>query len=81
MGLSGKNLGVEFRQRMQLATYAASLDYFGALIDLLESMHLSAHFESCEPVLDPLKSAKTAKELEMIRKSARIAGGGLRLST
>ena len=76
MELSGKNLGVEFRQRMQPATYAASLEYYGALIDLLESMHLSAHFVCCEPVLEPLKAAKTAKELEMLRKSARIAAAG-----
>lgn len=74
--LSGKNLGVEFRQRMQPATYAASLDYYGALIDLLESMHLSAHFVACEPVLEPLKASKTAKELELMRTSARIAASG-----
>ncbi len=76
MSLSGKNLGVEFRQRMQPATYAASLEYYGALVDLLESMHLSVHFVSCDPVLEPLKATKTAKELEWMRKAARIAGTG-----
>jgi Xaa-Pro aminopeptidase len=76
MNLSGKNLGVEFRQRMEPATYAASIEYYGALIDLLESMHLSAHFVSCDPVLEPLKAAKTPTELEIMRKAARIAAIG-----
>jgi Xaa-Pro aminopeptidase/Xaa-Pro dipeptidase len=76
MALSGKNLGVEFRQRMQPATYAASLEYYGALIDLLESLHLSVHFASCDPVLEPLKAAKTAVELRLMRKAADIAASG-----
>lgn len=74
--LSGKNLGVEFRQRMQPATYAASLEYYGALVDLLESMHLPVHFVSCDPVLEPLKATKTKKELEWMRKAAHIAASG-----
>jgi Xaa-Pro aminopeptidase/Xaa-Pro dipeptidase len=76
MALSGKNLGVEFRQRMQPATYAASLEYYGALIDLLESLHLSVHFASCDPVLEPLKATKTPSELRLMRKSADIAASG-----
>jgi len=76
MALSGKNLGVEFRQRMQPATYAASLEYYGALIDLLESLHLSVHFVSCDPVLEPLKATKTSAELRLMRKAAEIAGSG-----
>lgn len=78
MKLSGKNLGVEFRQRMQPATYAASLEYYGALVDLLESMHLSVHFVSCDPVLEPLKASKTPKELEWMRKGARIVAAGFK---
>jgi Xaa-Pro aminopeptidase/Xaa-Pro dipeptidase len=78
MDVSGKTFGVEFRQQMQPATYAASLDYYGALIDLLESLHLSVHFVSCEPVLEPLKAAKTARELEMLRKAAQVAASGFR---
>ena len=76
MNLSGKNLGVEFRQRMQPATYAASLEYYGALIDLLESMHLSVHFVSCDPVIEPLKAAKTPTEMDVIRKAAQFAAQG-----
>jgi Xaa-Pro aminopeptidase len=74
--LSGKTLGVEFRQRMQPTTYAASLEYYGSLIDLLESLHLSVHFISCDPVLEPLRAVKTVKELGMVRESARIAAAG-----
>jgi Xaa-Pro aminopeptidase len=81
MNLSGKNLGVEFRQRMEPATYVASLEYYGALIDLLESMHLSAHFVSCDSVLDPLKATKTATELAIMRKAALIASAGFAKAT
>jgi Xaa-Pro aminopeptidase/Xaa-Pro dipeptidase len=73
---SGKTIGVEFRQQMQPASYAASLEYYGALIDLLESFHLPAHYVSCEPVIEPLKAKKTAKELELMKKSARLASAG-----
>jgi Xaa-Pro aminopeptidase len=76
LSLSGKNVGVEFRQRMQPATYAASFDYYGALIDLLENMHFAVRLESCETVLDSLKAVKTTKELEIIRKASRIAAAG-----
>lgn len=74
--VSDKTIGVEFRQQMQPASYAASLEYYGALIDLLESMHLPVHYVSCEPVLEPLKAKKTSHELELLRKAARVAADG-----
>jgi Xaa-Pro aminopeptidase len=76
LNLSGKTVGVEFRQRMQPASYAASLEYYGALIDLLESMHLSVHFVSSEPVLEHLMAKKTPRELELMRKAAKVAADG-----
>lgn len=76
MNLSGKIIGVEFRQQMQPASYAASLEYYGALIDLLESFHLAVHYVSCDPVIEPLKARKTAKELDLLKQSARLAGAG-----
>ena len=73
LSLSAKNIGTEFRLGMQPASYLSSHVFHTCLIDQLESLSLSAHLVSADPVLDTLKATKTPKELSLIRHSATIA--------
>jgi Xaa-Pro aminopeptidase len=74
--LSGKAVGVELRQAMQPASYAASVRFRESLVDVLESFRLGAHFVASEPWLGPLRATKTPTELGLMQKAADVAEDG-----
>jgi Xaa-Pro aminopeptidase len=73
LGLSSATIGVEFRQGMQPASYAASTTFHGSLLELLQQLQPTAKYVSSDKLLDPLKATKTAKELELMDKAAKVA--------
>ena len=76
LSLSGKILGVEFRQTMQPASYASAANFHTSLIDLLDGLCLSLKLASCDPILEPLKARKTKKEIYLMQKAADVAADG-----
>ena len=76
LSLSGKTLGVEFRQTMQPASYASAAHFHASLVDLLGGLCLSLKLVSCDPILEPLKAKKTKKEISLMQWAADIAADG-----
>ena len=76
MGLQEKSIAVEMQQGMQPASYAASVEFRGAMEDLLRRLPLGLRLSPGERLLEPLKAKKTTIELEAMRRAARIAASG-----
>ncbi len=76
MGLVRGNVGVESREQMQPATYASSLKFNCALIELISSVAPQVKLGNCEELLEKQKAMKTAVELDLLRRSVRIAESG-----
>jgi Xaa-Pro aminopeptidase len=76
MNLVRGTVGVESREQMQPATYAASLKFNCALIELVSSVAPQVKLANCEDLMEKLKARKTPVELELIRRSVRIAASG-----
>lgn len=76
MGLVRGAIGVESREQMEPATYTASLKFNCSLIELISSVAPQVKLANCEELLDKQKAKKTAIELDLLRLSVKIAGGG-----
>lgn len=76
MSLMRGAVGVESREQMQPASYAASFRFNCALIELVSSVAPQLSLGHCEPLLEEQKAHKTAIELNLLRKSVRIAASG-----
>jgi Xaa-Pro aminopeptidase len=78
LSLSGKTLGVEFRQTMQPASYASAANFHTSLVDLLDGLRLSLKLVSCDSILESLKARKTTKETFLMRRAADVAAEGFK---
>lgn len=76
--VSAGRVGIESREQMQPATYAASLRLNCALIDLVSSVAPQLKLANCEELLEKQKAAKTPVEMDLLKQSVRIAGSGFR---
>ncbi len=67
---------IEVRAQMQPASYATSLKRNCSLIELLPTIAPQLQLVDCSDIVEPLKAKKTPIELDLIRRSARIAVSG-----
>lgn len=76
MNLTHATVGADSREEMQPSTYAASLRFNCALIDLVSGVAPQVKLADSKDLVERQKAAKTPIELELIRQSVRISASG-----
>ncbi|MFP5237381.1 MAG: M24 family metallopeptidase [Acidobacteriota bacterium] len=76
MKLTNATVGADAREEMQPSTYAASLRFNCAIIELVSSVAPQVKLADNKDLVEGEKAAKTPIELELIRQSVRIAASG-----
>lgn len=76
MSLSKSNIGLQLTQGVQPSSYAVSNEFRLSLLALLQGLLPEASFASCDDLLEAMKAAKTAKELEILQTASRVAAAG-----
>lgn len=76
MALSQASVGADVREEMQPSTYAASLRFNCAVIELVSGVAPQIKLADSKDLVETQKAAKTPIELELIRQSVRIAASG-----
>lgn len=76
MRLTHATVGADTRDEMQPSTYAASLRFNCAVVDLVAAVAPQITLASDKELVEKEKATKTPIELDMIRQSVRIAGSG-----
>ena len=76
LGLSRAAIGIPVEPDMAPASYVSSNLFRPALPELLRQVLPDAKFLACDNALQSLKSRKTQKEVERIRKAIAVAAAG-----
>lgn len=76
LGLDHGRVGLQLKEGVQPASYAVSTEFRSSLLDLLQKVQPSASYLACDDLLEPMKSVKTARELDLLSKAAAVAAVG-----
>lgn len=76
MGLEKAAIGLQLHQGVQPSSYAVANEFRTSLPALLGKLFPAASFTSCDELLETMKAVKTARELDILRISSKIASAG-----
>lgn len=69
-------IGIQLTQGVQPSSYAVCTEFRASLLELLVEIQPRATYEGCDELLEVMKATKTAKEVELMQRAARVAAAG-----